>query len=119
MTKTLSYAKERKEILLELFDIMGINQDNNKFVPSQIENDEEVIARINEIAPKIREYFSASGWNFYTRKNTLKSPYISLIKQVLKDMNYTITTKHTTRKNSDGKYVKHVIYLVQKDSIDI
>jgi hypothetical protein len=78
--KVDNYDNERNDILKILFNILNIN-DNN------IEQQTKIL----ELIPNIKKYFICSKWSCFNKK-LLNSErlYLSIIKNLLKNMNYII-----------------------------
>jgi len=115
MPKDISkYSKEREEILLKIFNILGINEHNNNFELKKIDEDIEMQNKILELEPDIKKYFNCSRWSCYASSN-VKKKYLSLIRYVLKTMNYDIISKR--KMINKVTYKKETYYYVIKQNV--
>lgn len=114
MPKDISkYSKEREEILLKIFNILGINEHNNHFEIKKIDEDIEMQNKILELEPDIKKYFNCGNWT--CNKYEAKRKYLSFIRYILRDMNYSLISK---RKMIDKTtYKKETHYYIFKESI--
>jgi hypothetical protein len=87
--KVDSYDKERNEILNKIFNILDINQNNNKFMLDSLESNIEKQNKIFELESDIKKVFICSHWSCFNKKNA-KRRYLSIIKYVLKEMGFNI-----------------------------
>ena len=100
------YDKERLEVLHKIFNILGINENNNKFLLHELDNDKKKQEEILALEPEIKKYFICGKWSCF--KNEMKRIALSYIKHVVKDMGLiTMITNNTV----DMKRVKvyHIV----------
>ena len=100
------YDKERLEVLHKIFNILGINENNNKFLLHELDNDTKKQEEILALEPEIKKYFICGKWSCF--KNEMKRIALSYIKHVVKDMGLiTMITNNTI----DMKRVKvyHIV----------
>jgi hypothetical protein len=109
MPKTVDkYDKERLEVLHKIFNILGINENNNKFLLHELDEDLKKQEDILALEPEIKKYFICGKWSCF--KNDMKREALSYVKHVVKDMGLiTMTTNNTI----DTKRVK-VYHIVKK-----
>ena len=105
------YTEQRSLLLINLFDILGINDNNNTFILGDFNNDSIKKQKVIDLIPDIKKYFNSSQWNCLNDKR-LKNREISIIRTVLKNMNYELTYKQINKKLSTGKYDTKIIYYV-------
>ncbi len=100
------YDKERLEVLHKIFNILGINENNNKFLLHELDNDKKKQEEILALEPEIKKYFICGKWSCF--KNEMKRIALSYIKHVVKDMGLiTMITNNTV----DMKRIKvyHIV----------
>ena len=110
------YNNERNEVLKKLFDILNINNINNTFSLRYIDNNIELQQQILELIPNIKNYFICSKWSCFNQK-LLKSErlYLSIIKNLMKNMNYMILPVRKHLKDSNNICYRDTIYYVNKN----
>lgn len=108
------YDKERLEVLHKIFNILGINENNNKFLLHELDNDKKKQEEILALEPEIKKYFICGKWNCFT-DSTIKRKYLSFVKNVVKNMNYQIiSTRRLIKEQKDTEY-----NVINKESIKI
>ena len=107
------FENERLEILKKIFKIIGITETNTYFSLKEIEENTTVQKEIMELVPSIKKYFNCGRWNCFIKKS-LKSPVISIIRSVLKDMGYSIEYKTKQKKLENGKTIRLTVHYINK-----
>jgi hypothetical protein len=87
--KVEQFEQERKEILEKVFNLLDINQDNNKFLLGTLEHNIEKQNKIYEMESDIKKVFICSRWSCFL-KSDMRRRYLSIIKYLLKEMDYDI-----------------------------
>jgi hypothetical protein len=108
-----AYDDERKDVVNKLFDILNINEKNNTFSLKKMDNDKEKQDKILELVPLIKKYFFFSQWGCFKAAKTPDRMYFSIIKNLLKNMNYIITSKRICIKENDSKYFDTIYYIYE------
>lgn len=111
------YDNERQNVLNKIFDILGINQTNNKFLLHDLDNDLEKQNKILELKPDIKKYFVCSSWTCFKREDGIKRKVLSIIKNLVKDMGYIAQTSRKIIKNDDNTTSSITIYKIFKNTI--
>jgi hypothetical protein len=97
------YTDERKIILEKIFDILEINNTNNKFSLKELDENIEKQNQIIELESEIKKFFICSKWTYFSHKNRIcKRNYLSLIKAIFKNMNVKMNTSIIINKNDDN-----------------
>ena len=104
-TKTELYTNERQIILNKIFEILNINDSNNTFFLKDLDNDEEKQNQILELESDIKKYYNCHLWACFVKIN-MKRKYLSIIKYVMKNMNYNMIAKRKLIK-IEGSEKKH------------
>jgi hypothetical protein len=113
-SKKEKYANERKELILELNNLMGISENNKEVNLHEIKNNNELKKHLEECDKKIKKYFKCGSWNYYIKKSLgEESPIIGLIRAIYRDEDYIFTTKDKVI-DIDGKKIKTTNYYVIK-----
>lgn len=117
--KADKYKSERADILRQVFEILGIDENNNKFILNDIENDETKTEQLNALIPDIKKYFNTASWCCWFSGKKAKNALLSMIRYLLKAMDYSLVYKNE-RKVIEGKLVSKSAYLVFKnDGVDV
>ncbi len=93
-TKKKLYEKERKEIIKELNEIIGINENNNSIFLYELEKNEKIKEYIKNNIKRIRKYHKTGTWGYFS--NDLlkgKGNEIGLIRTLYIDNDYDILSK--------------------------
>jgi len=94
------YVKERKEILDEILDVIGITPDNDTFyVEDNYDKEQDIL----DIMEKAKQYFKMTNWPC-TKPGRTKLVYLSFIKSLLKEMD--IKFIYITANDSNRKIIK-------------
>lgn len=111
--KVDKFDNERKEVLNKMFQILGINENNNMFSLHKLDGDQEKQNEIINLQDDIKKYFICGEWTCFKKKDTTKRIWLSMIKYVVKDMGYQI---FTSRKNVnfDENIIHDTIYYLIK-----
>jgi hypothetical protein len=112
-----NYDNERTEILNSLFNILNINDKNNMFSLKHLDNNSEQQTKILELIPNIKKYFICSKWSCFNQKLLeSKRLYLSIIKNLLKNMNYVILPVRKHLKDNNIAY-RDTIYYINKHNM--
>jgi len=109
------YTNERQEVLNQMFQILGIDESNNKFLLHELDANVEKQNRILELEPNIKKYFICGKWNCFTDP-TVKRKYLSIIKCLLKDMGFSVMSARRNIKNDD-QTIGVVVYHITQNKI--
>jgi hypothetical protein len=113
--KVDQFENERKELLNKLFNLLGINENNNTVSLKELDNNIELQTGIIELVPEIKKYFVCSKWTcFRTSIEMIDRYYLSIIKNLIKNMNYNMFSKRTHLKDNDGNPYRDTIYHIIK-----
>lgn len=102
--KDVKYIKERKDVLNKVLNILQINEKNNTFYISELENDTAKKEQIFNLTNEIKQYFSCGKWVYFSKPN-VPNMCTSLIKSILKDMNVSFDSV-SIRNNGTNKIDK-------------
>ena len=103
--KVEQFDNERKLVLEKMFQILGINDQNNMFSLHKIDGDQEKQLAIIGLEYDIKKYFICGEWTCFKKRDTCKRRWLSMIKYVVKDMGYDFESMQL-KSNSNGlKYV--------------
>ena len=116
MKPKAEHVEERINILNKLFNILNINEDNNTLYLGDLDTNEEIQQKILDLEPEIKKYFACSKWACYNNLS-MKRKILSLIKNLVKTMNYEVISKRKFRKNENGLYRDTIYYFIKNNSI--
>jgi len=107
------YDNERKELLIKLFNILGINENNNTILLHDLDTNEKLQNEILSLEPDIKKYFFCGKWSCFSDPN-IKRKYLSFIKYLMKDMDYYMMSQRKFFKLENGNTYRDTIYHIIK-----
>ena len=109
--KSQKYKTERIEILNELLQILNINKLNRVIIINDLEKDSDKINRIMNLKEQVRKCFTCKNYAVFKNEATTQHPHRSLIRLVLKEMNYDITIirDHIKKNNTTTQWLLYII----------
>ena len=107
------FNEQRNEVVNKLLNILGVNENNNKFYLYELDNNIDKQNAIYELVPDIKKYFICSKWTCFCKDN-VKREYLSIIKYIMKDMDYNMISSRTCIKNDEGKFINVNLYHIIK-----
>jgi hypothetical protein len=114
-TKKEMYREEREEIIKKINLLLEINENKNYVYLYDIENNENIKKKINNMSDEIKKYFKVGNWNYYIMKNNGENPLeIGLIRAVYRDEDIIMTTKEKKIERNGDKVRSIIYYLVKK-----
>ena len=69
--------------------------------------------QIVDLANDIRKYFNCGAWTYFCRSN-IQKPYLALIRALLKEMNYKMTSSYVV--DTISKHINNKIITITKIS---
>ena len=116
--KKSKYANERKELTKKLFQLLKVDNDNKIFYSLTLDNDVVLQKLITDMISDIKKYFYTGQWSYFIdNKNKKKKPYISMTKNILKDMGIKIMSRPIKRK--EGNIFRScIVYTILNDLSD-
>jgi hypothetical protein len=113
-TKKEKYAQERKEIIQELNEIVGINQNNQIFL-YELERNEKVNEYLKKNIEKIRKYHKTGSWGYFSNEQTKgKGNDLGLLRSIYLDNDYSILSKLKIN-NFDNKRKQYTLLIFLKN----
>ena len=98
------YIEEQKNILIKLYDILGITETNKQFSLKELDNNIEKQQKILQLEEDIKKYFICNRWCYFNQKcKGFKRNYLSLIKCLIRQMNIKLITSNVYIKNKENK----------------
>ncbi len=91
--KNVKFKKEQQEVVELLVKALHLNDDNS-FVLYDIDSNEEILKELDEIALKVKKYFNCNWIGGVKQKDKIKRPWLSMVRQVLKNDYKLITTDY-------------------------
>lgn len=92
-TKKDLYNKEREMIINEINGMIGLDKGNHVIL-YDLEHNEELKRRLNELVPEIKKYYKCGNWGYFsTDEKKGMGNEIGLLKALYKNEDYEITSK--------------------------
>jgi hypothetical protein len=106
------YKKEQKETIDKLLKILDVG-DTKSFVLYEVEHNKDKIDKINKLTGDIKKYFPCKNISGVKQPESLKRPWLSIIRQVLKTQYKVLSADY--RVDKDNKKIRtRIYYLVDK-----
>ncbi len=102
------YYNERKEVFDKLLNIIG-----KTFYLHDLDNNIDKQGKIMELVANIKKYFICSRWTCFCKEN-IKREYLSIIRYVIKDMNYNMISSRANIQKEDGSFIHATLYHIIK-----
>ena len=106
-TKAERYEEERKEVIRKLNEIMGINENNNKFILEELKEDKERQDSIMGLLEEVKKYYAYNTWTYF--RGEVKEEAVSLMKAIYKKSGYDVVFR---KRMINGKKVNE--YIINK-----
>lgn len=88
--KSELYKEEQIYLSNKIIDILNLDK-NNQIILYNLDNDDEKTNNIMELIPELRKYFSFRDVSGVEKPETVKRPWLSIVRQITKlthEMNY-------------------------------
>ena len=82
--KSYIYSNQQKEIINKLIEILNL-KNINTFTLYDLDIDLEKQQKIMDLIPEIKKYYSCNSFKAVCQTYKIKRPYLSIIKQLLKN----------------------------------
>jgi hypothetical protein len=82
--KRSKFVEEKKELSLQILNILGISETNKTFYSHIIDENIDIQTQIYKLDERIKEIYQTSSWSAYKLDTKLERRYLSIIKSVLK-----------------------------------
>jgi len=102
--KNILYQQEQNIIINKLLDFLELDNENS-IILYELDNNQDKINNILSLLPEIKKFFSLSTIKGIREPNDTKRPYLSTIKNVLKDDYYIYNTSIRINKIKTVKYI--------------
>ena len=106
------YVEERKDVLNKLFQILGINENNNTFLLHDLDTNTNTQNKILDLEPEIKKYFICGTWSCF-KNGIIKNKPLSIIKSVVKEMDLQIMITTNVFKNDESSVRRKVYHIVK------
>ena len=105
------YKEEQFLIVNKLINILKLDEDNS-ITLYDIDNNENIKNEIMDLIPEIKKYFRFDCIHGVRNTETVKRPYLSIIRNIIKlKYNMIINNYHTKRDNKHVRTKKYIFLL--------
>ena len=116
-SKSELYTNERQIILEKIFEILNVipgNDSSNTFFLKDLDNDDKIQNQILELESDIKKCFVCGSWASFACPN-VKRKVLSMIKNIMKAMNYKMIAKRKLIKidDSGNKHQETFYYFIK------
>ena len=114
--QVLKYTVERENIINKLLEILEIKNNESQQVVFLHTLDDNVDKQkaILDLIPDVKQYFICGHWTCFCKDN-VKRVWLSIIKYIMKDMNYNMIPCRTTIKK-DNNFISVTYYKISKNT---
>lgn len=105
-TKENAYADERIAFTKNMLDILGYDKNNIQICFNKILYNEDIKEKMQDLLPKYKKYF------YISNISSSRNPLLSMFKNVLKQMEYTIYSEERNTKIVKGRYENLRLYTI-------
>jgi hypothetical protein len=109
------YPQEQLNVKMDLVKILGLHQ-HPSIVLYELDRDNDMLNNIQSLVPLIRKYFAYASIPGVLEPYRYNRPYLSIIKNLLKDM-YSIECKDIMFRLPDGNKVRTTKYIFSQKMI--
>jgi hypothetical protein len=81
--KSKLYAKEQKEIVNKIFEILQLD-DKNSITSYELDNDKDKKKQLIDLIPRIRKYYNYNNIKAVSEPDKIKRPWVSIIRNIPK-----------------------------------
>jgi hypothetical protein len=112
-TKEQKYVEERKGVIIKLNEILGISEENNKFILEEMIKDKERQEKIIDLEVEVKKYFTYHRWVYFNKRNSIENKWKSLMKSIYKAGGYDLIYKNKTVNNDGVKKMIRECYIIK------
>ena len=113
-TKKDLYNKEREMIINEINGMIGLDKENHVIL-YDLEHNEDLKRRLNELVPEIKKYYKCGNWGYFsTDEKKGMGNEIGLLKALYKNEDYEITSKRKMCTRDSIKKLQVELYFNKK-----
>ena len=105
--------KRDKKVLSEILNILELNDKQQTFYLRDFDNDLDKQNKILSLENDIKKYYKYGSWGCFACNN-IKRKVLSMIKNVVKDMNYNVIITQVFRKTTTGSKRDSLYYIIKK-----
>ena len=104
----------REELIKELENIIGLNENKRNITLYELENNSLLINKLQELIPNIKKYFKCSTWGFFSSdpKKGMGNE-IGLLKAIFKNEKYNILNKRKQLEYDGIKKLYTELYFIK------
>jgi len=111
-SKSELFNEERNDIVNKILKILEINDDNNTFYLHELDNNIEKQEAIFMLESDIKNFFAAGSWACFANSK-VKRKELSIIRNVLKEMNYDLVPKRKVIKKNNEIQRDTLYYIIK------
>ena len=109
--KSKLYAKEQKEIVDKIFEILQLD-DKNSITSYELDNDVDKKKKLMDLIPIIRKYHNYNNIKAVSEPDKIKRPWISIIRQIPK-LYYKMISKDCILKKDNKRIRTRRYYFIK------
>lgn len=112
-TKAQQFKEERKKIVLELENLIGLTENNRGILLHDLGKNEKLKEYLKEIVADVKKFYKCGTWNYFVNQHTKEGEELSeicLLRSIFKDEKYEIISRKKIKTIDNCK--KHMTNLI-------
>lgn len=107
------YATQRESICAQILTILDINEDNT-FLLCELDADIDKQQQLLNLIDDIKTYFACSTISSFKPNFSCKRPYLNIIRGILRQQSYIVTSKNHWNKVGDGTFQRTMKFEIHR-----
>lgn len=112
------YPNERETICKRLIEILEVEPEENSFLLCDLDEDVSKQEKILAMKEEINKYFRVSNISTFKPDFKCKRPYLSIVRSILRQQNYTVDNSPFFVKYEGGLMKRTVKYVIRRECND-
>ena len=108
--KIVRFEEQQNQTINKLFEILNLNEEKI-FLLYDLDNDQEKIDKLNELGNDVKKYYSSCTCRGVTNE-ICKRPYLSIIRFLLKNHNYSLYSMDHAINLGNKEYIRTKKYKI-------
>jgi len=108
------YKEQQYLIVDKIFNILNLEEDNSTTL-YDLDNNENIKQQLIDLIPEIKKYFRFDCIHGVRNTETVKRPYLSIIRNIIKLKYNMITNNYHTKRNDKHVRTKKYIFILKNE----
>jgi hypothetical protein len=107
------YVLQREELCNKILTILAID-DRNYFLLCDLDADTDKQQQLLNLKDEIKTYFACSTISTFKPNFKCKRPYLNIIRSILRQQSYSVTSENHWNKISDGTFQRTMKFVIHR-----